>query len=175
MEDKDFYTQTEVANLLGKSLSNLAFYKDELRQKEYMIQVGNKEVITKEGINYLKLRFSETYKKQQPRKETPKEDEPKEFVKEDKEEKAKNNEEIESLKQQIRLANEEKEYYKKQMERWQTQCDSWQKQADEQEVDKQFWRDFAMQQNELVNQRLLPEKVEEPKFSLFGRRKRRQK
>lgn len=168
MEEKDFYTQTEVATLLGKSLSNLAFYKNELREKGFMTQVGNKEVITKDGLNYLKIRFSENYKAPKPsiQKEG-----------EETKEKDKNAEQIiELLQEQLKTTQQEKEDCKKEIAKWQTQCELWQKQLEENDADKQFWREFAITQNNLVNKNLLPDKTEkenDSKFFFWKRKKKR--
>ena len=219
MEEKEYYTQSEVATLLGKTLSNLAFYKDELRQKGYMKLSGTREVITKEGLNYLKLRFSETYKlheqQVQKKKEKEQEEEAKKkapeqeeeldkektieeaikeyedqnkkeeeqealkkekelFKKKEAELERKHQDEISKLKEELKKKDEETSYYKQQMERWQVQSDSWQNQVSEKEEDKNFWREFAMQQNELINKNLLPE-PKESKFSFFGKRKKRRR
>lgn len=168
MEEKDFYTQTEVATFLGKSLSNLAFYKNELREKGYMVQEGNKEVITKEGLNYLKLRFSENYKT--PKTPTEKE--------EGSQKTNKNAEQIiQLLQDQLKTTQEEKEHFKKEVAKWQTQCELWQNQLVENDQDKQFWREFAIKQNNLINKNLLPDKSEEEKDSkfLFWKRKKKRR
>lgn len=154
MEEKDLYTQTEVAQALGKTLSNLAFYKEELKEKGYMVQSGNKEVITKEGFNYLKIRFSESYRK------------PKTNTKQ--EENITIGQKI--LEDQLKTAQEEKEYYKKQMEKWQLQCTLWQKQLDEKEQDKNFWKEFAMERDNLIKEKLLPEKT--TKLPFFKKKRR---
>ena len=181
---KEVYTQTEVSKYLGKSLANLAFYKDELREKGYIVKEKNKELITKEGFDYLKLRFSSIEEK----KIKPIEDEQttaeektsstttdisKGLLK--KKEKYEDQEikvdgdlkenlelklEIEKLKFKLNQEEELNDFLKKENVKWQKQADSWAEKSKEADQDKECWRSFAVSQLEefkSISSRLLPE------------------
>lgn len=173
---KEIYTQTEVSRFLGKSLANLAFYKDELREKGFIVKEKNKELITKEGFDYLKLRFSSIEEKKAKLSEetTSEETEIKENsnISSDinkgllkKKEKYVDGEikvddnlnlkenlelklEIEKLKFKLNQEEELNDFLKKENVKWQKQADSWAEKSKEADQDKECWRSFAVSQLE---------------------------
>ena len=187
MEDKEFYTQTEISTALGKSLSNLAFYKSELRELGYMIINNNKEVITKEGFNYLKLRFAGQLEKKQQfnlKKANNEKTEPKIQISEIADKSAKNKKddkkvftekdlEIEQLKIANSVLQEKNNDLNSQILKWENECKAWQKNVEQTNEDKQFWQDFATKELGTLKNKLLPETTENltptpPKKSIFS-------
>ena len=186
MEEKEFYTQTEIGTYLGKSLSSLAFYKKELIEKGLMVEQDGKNVITKEGFNYLKLRFAEKRKnnntdtsnktlKVKGKKEVKVEVQNQELeVQKDLQD------EINKLKLEIQELNGKNSFLidknkdlSNQISSWKTECIAWQKNADLANEDKKFWQSFAISEVNNLKDTLLPVVMptkQKKKFTLFGRK-----
>ena len=182
MEEKEFYTQTEISNALGKSLSSLAFYKAELQEKGYMVEQEGRNMITKEGFDYLKLRFAE--KVQKTNSSNSKEEKVKVNVQEkEKEQKEKVSQnkinekdlEIERLKALNASLQDKNTYLNTQVTKWESECKAWQENASIANEDKKFWQSFATSEINNLKDTLLPvvmptKQKQKKKFSLFGKK-----
>lgn len=153
MEEKELYTQSEISQMLGKSLSGLAFYKPELKEKGFIVTQNGKDLISKEGLDYLKLRFSEQAKSK-PKKEENKGSNENTKVENTIDEK---DLEIAKLKTLNEALQDKNEYLNSQVLKWENECNVWQANVKQTNEDKQFWQDFATKELGTIKDKLLPE------------------